>query len=189
MESMPRKAEEFFQRLDEAGIDWVLVGAAAMNHYLPRPRATLDVDVVVRKKHLAKAKRVLDEQCTDVRETEVHFHGTLSPDPSRLEVDVIKSQSHDLFGIALDRKSRLGGVSIVPVEVFLALKYLSIVSVWRSRDDKGQDVLDFMKTYKANRIRVDRARLLDLASRAHAGAKVEFPVFLDAVENDKPITI
>jgi len=183
------KAAEFFERLDEAGIDWVLVGAAAMNHYLPRPRATLDVDVVVRQKDIPKAKLVLNEVCTDVRETEVHFHGVLSPDPSRLETDVIKSQSHELFGIALDRKTRIEAVSIVPVEVLLALKYLAAVSVWRAVEDKRMDVADFTRTFKANRSRIDRTLLIELASRAHATGKVDFPVFLDAVENDKPITI
>jgi len=36
---------------------------------------------------------------------------------------------------------------------------------------------------------VDRALLMALASRAHENAREEFAVFLDAVENDKPITI
>ena len=36
---------------------------------------------------------------------------------------------------------------------------------------------------------VDRALLMALASRAHENAREEFAVFLDAVENDKRITI
>lgn len=46
-----------------------------------------------------------------------------------------------------------------------------------------------MRAFKENARTVDRALLMDLASRAHENAREEFAVFLDAVENDKPITI
>jgi hypothetical protein len=46
-----------------------------------------------------------------------------------------------------------------------------------------------MKVFKENRPRIDRAVLIDLASRAHVNAPKEFPQFLDAVENDRPITV
>ncbi|MBI4600580.1 MAG: nucleotidyl transferase AbiEii/AbiGii toxin family protein, partial [Planctomycetes bacterium] len=189
---LPDKARQFFAGLEAAGVDWVLVGAAAVNHYLKRPRATLDVDVVVREKDLRKAKRVLKAACPDLRETEssplgppegtvVNFHGTLSPDPMRLEADVIKSQSHELFGVALDRKVVAGGVKVATVEVLLALKYLAAVSPWRRPGDKHQDVADFIKAFKDNRDRIDRALLLDLAFRADEGAREDFPRFLDSV--------
>ena len=74
-------------------------------------------------------------------------------------------------------------------EALLALKFLSAISPWRSREDKLQDVPDFVKAFKDNRSSIDRPLLLSLGSRAHASAAEEFARFLDAVENDKPITI
>jgi hypothetical protein len=187
--NLPEKALEFLNRLEEASVDWVLVGAAAVNLYRREPRATLDIDVVVRKKHIGKVRRILKAICTDVRDTEVHLHGTLSPEPMRLDVDVIKSQSHALFEEALGRKVLVEGVKVPILEALLSLKYLSAVSPFRSREDRGQDVIDFMKSYKENRERIDRKLLVDLASRAHERAPKEFPEFLDAVENDRPITV
>jgi hypothetical protein len=62
----------------------------------------------------------------------------LSPAPLRLTIDVIKSQTHPLFGEALDRQVQVGGVRVPRLEALLALKFLSAVSPWRSRGDKHQ---------------------------------------------------
>jgi hypothetical protein len=186
---LPEKVADFLHRLEEEGVDWVLVGAEGINLYRKSPRATVDVDIVVRAKHISKARKVLEATCVAVKDTEVHLKGTLSPPPLELTVDVIKSQSHPLFEEALDRQVRVEGVRAPRLEALLALKFLSAVSPWRSREDKGQDVIDFIKAFKDNQAAIDRALLVSLASRAHENAGEEFPVFLDAVENDKPITV
>lgn len=186
---LPEKVADFLNRLDEQGVDWVLVGAEAVNLYRKRPRATVDIDVVVRAKHVSRARKVLMETCADVEDTEARLTGTLSPPPLELTVDVIKSHSHPLFEEALDRQVRIEGVRVPQLEALLALKYLSAVSPWRSREDKHQDVADFIKAFKDNRSGVDRALLVSLGSRAHASAGEEFAEFLDAVENDRPMTI
>jgi hypothetical protein len=185
----PEKVADLFRRLEEARVDWVLAGAEAINLYRKSPRATVDVDIVVRAKHIPKVRRVLKETCVALEETEVHLKGTLSPAPLELTVDVIKSQSHPLFEEALDRRVQDEAAWVPQLEALLALKYLSAVSPWRSRGDKVQDVADFVKAFKDNQAGIDRALLVNLGSRAHARAAEEFPAFLDAVENDGPITI
>jgi hypothetical protein len=183
------KVQRLFDGLDREGVDWVLVGAQAVNLYIQRPRATIDVDIVVRQKHLRKAKKVLKEACGEVEESEVHFRGKLSPAPALLEVDLINSDSHPLFEMALDRKIPIDGVPVPGIEALLALKYLSAVSPWRKEDDKHQDVTDFIRGFRDNRARIDRVILMDLASRAPRDAGADFEKFLHAVENGLPITI
>jgi Nucleotidyl transferase AbiEii toxin, Type IV TA system len=189
MGTLPPKVLEFLNRLEAEEIEWVLVGAEAINLYLLRPRATVDVDIVVRQKHLRKAKKIVNEAAQEVRDTEVHFHAVLSPDPNRLELDVIKSQSHRLFEAALDHATVIEGVRVPKLEALLALKYRSTVSPWRQVADKHQDVADFIHAFKDNQGRIDRALLVELASRAHERGPVEFPAFLEAVEKDRPLTI
>ena len=186
---LPKKVLDLINRLDEAEVDWVLVGAEAINLYLKSPRATVDVDLVVRKKDLRKAKKILKETCVEVKDSEVHLTGLLSPPPLRLNVDLIKSQSHGLFEEALDRKLDMEGVKAPPVEILLALKYLSASSPSRRRDDKMQDLVDFLRAYRDNRSRIDRALLIDLASRAYRNARKDFEKFLDDVDHDRPITV
>ena len=183
------KVAELLNRLDDEGVDWVLVGAEAINLYRKRPRATVDIGLVVRAKHVRRVRKVLDEMCVAVEDTEVHLKGTLSPPPLELTVDVIESQSHPLFEEALDRQVRIEGVRAPKLEALLALKFLSAVSPGRLREDKLQDVADFIKAFKDNRPAIDRPLLVSLGSRAHANAAEEFAGFLDAVENDRPITI
>ncbi len=183
------KAIDLINRLDDEDIDWVLVGAEAMNLYLKRPRATVDVDIVVRKKDFRKIEKVLREICVDLTETQVHWSGLISRPPMLLELDVIKSTSHVLFEATLDLKTIVDGVKAAPVECVLALKYLSSVSPWRPKGKKHIDIGDFIITFKDNAEQLNRDRLIHLASRAHANAGKEFLVFLDAVENDKPITL
>jgi hypothetical protein len=186
---LPEKVLEIFNRLEEAEVDWVLVGAEAVNLYVARPRATVDVDIVVSQKHLRRVKKLLKETCVAVKDTEVVLRALISPEPNRLSLDAIKSQSHELFDLALKHQVSKGGVRVVRVEALLALKYLSAVSPNRSPEDKRMDASDFGRVYKQNRKRIDHPLLLDLASRAHRGARKEFEAFLDAIAHDRPLTI
>jgi len=186
---LPKIVLDLFRRLDREEIEWVLVGAEGINLYLKRPRATVDVDIVVRKKHLAKARKILKDVGTGLNDAEVRMKATLSGEPNSLEVDVIKSQSHPLFERALDSRVLLDGVPTPSVEALLALKFLSAVSPWRLEEDKHQDVSDFIRCFKDNKDQIDRAALVQLASLAHKNAAKEFPAFLEAVENDRPIAI
>ena len=124
--------------------------------------------------------------CRELKDTEVHFKALLSEDPNRLELNVIKSQSHPLFELALDHRVLVDGVPVPRIEALLALKYFSAVS-GRGEGDKHQDISDFIKAFKDNQPRIDRALLVDLASKAHKNARKEFEVFLAAVEAGRPI--
>lgn len=186
---LPKKVLDLINRFEEADVDWVLVGAEAVNLYRKRPRATVDVDFVVRKKDLRMAKKILKETCSEVKDSEVHLTGLLSKAPVRLTVDVIKSQSHELFTEALDRKLDVEGMKVPPIEVLLALKYFSAVSPWRQRGDKYQDVADFVHAYEDNRAAVNRGLLTDLASRAYKNARKDFEKFLDDVDHDRPVAV
>lgn len=122
---LPAKVLALLNRLEAEGVDWVLAGAEAVNLYIARPRASADVDIIVRAKDVRKVRRILTEECEEIEDTEVHFRALLSRDPNRLELDVIESGSHRLFDSALD----------------------------------------------------------------HATTREEFLVLLDAIENDRPITL
>ena len=186
---LPGKVRDFLGLIEKEGIDWVLVGAEAVNLWHEKPRATVDVDIVVRKKHIARTRRLIEKNYGEVTEDEVRLLGTLSPAPNLLTIDVIKSQVHPLFDEALDRQVRMGPVRTPRLEALLALKFLSAVSPWRPRKDKLQDVSDFMRAFEENAKTIDRQLLVELASLAHENARQEFAAFLDAVETGKPITI
>src|SRR5688572_18256501 len=99
---LPGKVRAFLSLIEKEGIDWVLVGAEAVNLYHKKPRATVDVDIVVRGKHIARMRKLLEKNYGEVTEDEVRLLGTLSPAPNLLTIDVIKSRIHPLFEEALD---------------------------------------------------------------------------------------
>ena len=186
---LPELVLGLLKRIDEARIDWVLVGAGALNLYHGKPRATVDLDMVVRSSHFDSLREILGKACTEVTGEAERLRGTLSPSPMELTVDVLESGIHPLLEEALSRQVRMGLVRVPVLEALLALKFLSATGPWRDRAARFQDVADFMRAFDPNAKTLDRALLVQYASLAHENARQEFAAFLDAVETGKPITI
>lgn len=187
---LPATVRGIFSRFDLEKIHWVLVGAGAINFYSRRPRATQDVDLIVEAAHLSRAASIAQTVMgrgtrRENRGTHVTLHSPVSP----LIVDLIRSDQHALFQTALKEKRRRKGVRIPPLEVILALKYLSAVSPYRHVDDKRQDLVDFARVLRANGERVNKGRLIDLGAQAHERARAEIARLIDDIEHDRPITL
>lgn len=188
--SLPGVVHKVLTRLEKAGIDWVLVGAGAVNFYSPKPRATRDVDILVAERSFPQAVSLAREALgRRVRVDDRGTHVVLSTPRSPLEIDLIRSGQHALFETALKERRKVKGVRIPKIEALLALKYLSAISPYRSLDDKHQDIADFVRTWKFHRDRVDRPHLIDLGGLAHDRGQAELARFIDDIEHDRPIIL
>lgn len=148
------KSSDIEQLLTSNNIPHMIVGAHALGEITSEPRATQDVDVVVR-----------DVDYKKTIETIIDEYPYLKPDGNRIKdqrgnvlVDVL-TDAHPIYKIAMD----MGGRTPDP-EMVLVMKFLSGVSPLRRKDKKLQDKADFFNV--VDKIDVDEERVLDLLKKA-----------------------
>ena len=175
--------------LREAGVRYVIVGAHATNGYTGRPRATIDVDVVVQfPKKAAQAIAAAFPELT-IRDTPVVTRFMKGEDEA---IDLMKPSGSRLWARLLkeSRQVPIGDelVNIPVLEGVLAAKFAAMMSPHRRQADKLIDGGDFIRLVEANeRINLDLlqelgelvfsgggAVVLKLAEDARAGRRLEF---------------
>ncbi len=189
MQNRPIGPADVARVLKAAGVKYVIVGAHAANGYTGRPRATVDVDVIVQfPKKAADAIAAAYPDLT-IQDTPVV---TRFKDKDLEAIDVMKPTASKLWARLLKdaRELNIGGesVSIPVLEGVLAAKFASMVSPMRRLPDKHQDGADFIRVVEAN-VKIDRdllkelgelvydgggAEILKLESDARAGKRLEF---------------
>ena len=181
-----------------AGVtNWVLMGLHGYVGYMPMPRATQDVDIMVPYSQKQKACKAIAKQwpMLEIRELSqvVRFM-----DPNDLDedgkpkpvIDVMLPWSEFqktilLDHIIIDPKS---GNRIPSVEAAIVSKYAAYVSPFRSVDKRDYDSGDMRRIMKANATRIDRASLAELAAQVWEGGSQEIIKFLELALLDKPFS-
>ena len=181
-----------------AGVtNWVLMGLHGYVGYMPMPRATQDVDIMVPYSQKQKACKAIAKQwpMLEIRELSqvVRFM-----DPNDLDedgkpkpvIDVMLPWSEFqktilLDHIIIDPKS---GNRIPSVEAAIVSKYAAVVSPHRAWVDKQQDSIDMRRIMKANATRIDRVSLGDLAAQVWEGGGQEIIKFFDLALLDQPFS-
>lgn len=150
------------QILVDAGVPYVLVGAHAANGYTGRPRATADVDVVVR--FARKAAKAIAKAYPDLAMEETAVAIRFS-EGDQEAIDLLKSSSLRLWGRLLkdNREVRIGRQSIrVPaLEGMLAAKFAAMISPGRRYADRLIDSGDFARMVENNPV-IDLTLLREL---------------------------
>ncbi len=178
-------ARQSVEVLDRLGVRWTLVGAGAYS-VLVEPRATEDFDFVVEADKLASVLDALRARFGKLDTTDVGAAVRVKDPP----LDLIRSSTHALFAVALDRTRVVGGWRVPSPEVFVALKFLAAVSAWRGPDRKAQDVADLIRVYlHYGRARLDMRLIARLAAQVYPGAQRELRELLRRVDAGEPIVI
>ena len=155
--------------LREANVNYVLVGAHATNGYTGRPRATIDVDVVVQfPKKAARAISAAFPQL-QMRDTPVVTRFMNGPDEA---IDLMKPGTSRLWARLL-KETRIvqieqEAVRIPVLEGVLAAKFAAMASPHRRQGDKFIDAGDFIRIIEANS-EIDLKLLYELAELIFSG--------------------
>lgn len=191
--------EEVIQCMNEAGIkNWVLMGLHGYVGYLPMPRATQDVDVMVPYSQKNRAAKAIADWWPMLHQV------TLSQvvrflDPTDLDTDGKPKPMIDLMlpwgkfqetilekYVVVDEKAH----SRYPtVEAALVSKYAALVSPHRSREKKEQDAVDFRRIIRANHQRLDRAVLEELGEQVWDQGGEEILRFIELTLGDQPLPV
>ena len=161
--------EEVIRLLNRAGVKFILMGHHGIGGWLSHARATRDVDVLVQKRHHAKAVRAIHEAYPALTQVDhVVVTRFLDPKDGDPVIDVMKPQ--DLYAEAFKNTVRVGDSHDVPnLELALAAKFAALIS--RNRDDakKHFDAGDFIQLVQRNHAAIDEVRLRQLGKAVCVG--------------------
>jgi hypothetical protein len=191
--------QEVIDVLNAARIkNWVLMGLHGYVGYMPDPRATQDVDIMVPYGSRARAKKAI---ATHWPELIVHELSQVTRFLDPLDVDhegrpkpVIDlmhpfSPFQELIlkeYVIVDRETKH---RLPAIEAALVSKYAAIVSPHREREKKEYDAGDFRRLTRANRDRIRIDHLRRLAGLVWEGGADEIERFIEIAVSDKPFPI
>lgn len=182
MEERIAQVVAIFQRVETR---WALVGAHAIGT-LTQPRATVDFDFVVEESKLRAITKALEETFGDLDLVDLGPAIRLRA----LDVDLIRSATHSLFGEALDHVRLVGEWKIPVPEVLIVLKFLAAVSPWRDPSKRMYDAADLRTLYlTVGKEELDADLIHRLAAQVYPGAEVELEALLGRIERGEPVTI
>ena len=188
--------EEVIDCFNEAKIkNWVLMGLHGYVGYLPMPRATQDVDVMVPYSQKKRAVTAIRKRWPTLSQQElsqvVRFADPQDCDAAGKPKPVIDvmlpwSPFQEFIlkeHVIVDRETN----SRYPtVEAAIVAKYAPLISPHRSWDKKQQDAVDLRRIIKANEKSIDREKLKALGDLVWEQGGEEVLSFIDLALQDQP---
>ena len=198
-QSMDVKPSEVMDCLREAGVkNWCLMGLHGYVGYLPMPRATQDVDVMVPHNQKKKAVKAICSRWPQLEKEEfepvVRFY-----DPGELDMHGKKVPVIDLmlpwgkFQETILRDHVLTDIATgnryPTVEAAIVAKYAALISPSRNLDKKEQDASDLRRIILANHLELDLPAIQSLAGQVWEDGSDEILRFIDCALNEQPFPV
>lgn len=191
--------QEVIDVLNAAGVkSWVLIGLHGYVGYMPSPRATQDVDVMVTYSERNRANKAVAARWSELVVRELS-QVTRFLDPLDLDFEGKPKPVVDLMHpwapfqelilkeyMVVDQETQH---RIPTVEAALTSKYAAMRSTDRDRANREYDAADFRRLVRANRDRIRRDDLHRLAGLVWEGAADEIDRFIEIALSDEPFPI
>jgi hypothetical protein len=185
--------------LRSAGVkDWVLMGLHGYVGYMPNPRATQDVDVMVPYSERKRANKAIATRWPELVIRELS-QVTRFLDPADLDHEGQPKPVIDLMHpwspfqelilkefVIVDEATQH---RLPTVEAALVSKYAAMLSPFRDRDKKEFDAGDFRRLARANGDHIREDDLRRLASLVWEGGADEIGRFIEIAFSDQPFPI
>jgi len=160
--------------LNRARVKFILMGTHGISGWRGEPRATQDVDVLIRKSDHSKAIKAVQKAYPDLVLQELPVVTRfLDPLDQKPVIDLMKPEE-DLYREAFKNPLRVGKTHYVPnLEVALACKYAAMMSQWRDSEKKHLDAADFISMVKARHEQIAFDLLFSLGEMVRKGGGTE----------------
>lgn len=193
------KPQEVVDCLRDAGVrNWVLMGLHGYVGYLPMPRATQDVDVMLPYSQKAKAVKVISKRWPTLEKRELS-QVVRFLDPADVDLDLQAKPVIDIMlpwssfqktilrqHVVVDQQT---GHPIPTIDAAIVAKYAAIISPHRDWGRKQQDAVDMRVLIKANRSNINQENLTSLAAEVWEGGAEEILRFMELALSDKPFPV
>lgn len=188
-DAMQVEPKELIRVLNRSGVKFVLMGQHGISGWLSEPRATRDVDVVVQKRHHAKAVRAIQAAWPELLKKEFPVV-TRFLDPANLEPVIDVMRPNDVYAEAFKNCVRIGKTHDVPnLEFALAAKFAALASRNREQFRKYRDTAELMQMVLRNYADIALDRLRRLGDAVYAGGGQELVRFVEDVKAGKPLRV
>lgn len=135
-------------------VPFMVIGAHAMGSMTEEPRATQDVDIVVRQQDYDEVMNLIIKFAKTLGLRVMATGNRIKDKNGNVLVDILTDR-HRIYKVALQDAMARGGVYPSP-EMFLVMKFLSSHSQLRNPNKKEQDKVDFAKVLANNEINSER---------------------------------
>ncbi len=171
--------EAVIKILNKAKVKFVLMGTHGIGGWRSEPRATQDVDVLVRKSHHRKAVAAVKKAFSDLQVQDLPaVTRFLDPLDGKPVIDLMKPEE-DFYREVFKNPVRVGKTHLIPnLEAALASKYSAMVSPHRSAEKKALDEGDFISMVAQNHEVIDLDILFSLGEMVKANGGVEIQRFV-----------
>jgi hypothetical protein len=197
--AMDIKPQDVIDALNSAGVtNWVLMGLHGYVGYMPDPRATQDVDIMVPYSGRARATKAIAARWPNLVVRELS-QVTRFMDPADRDseghpkpvVDIMHPWSpfQELIlkeYVVVDEQTQH---RLPTLEAALVSKYGAMLSPFRDRDKKEQDAVDFRRLARANQGRIREDDLRRLAGLVWERGADEIGRFIQIALSDEPFPI
>ena len=195
-QAMDVTPQEVIDCLVGAGVkNWVLMGLHGYVGYLPEPRATQDVDVMVPYTQKRRAAKAISDRWPELEKRELS-QVVRFLDPGDLDssgkpkpvVDVMLPWSPFQetilkHHIVVDEQT---GNRLPAIEAAVVSKYAAVISPHRDMEKKDYDAGDLRRLIKTNRTDIDLQILRDLAAQVWEDGAADIERFVERAMNDQP---
>jgi hypothetical protein len=196
MDITPQDVVDVLQSADIK--NWVLMGLHGYLGYMPQPRATQDVDVMVPYTARSRATKAISSRWPNLVIRELS-QVTRFMDPGDLDGQSRPKPVIDLMHpwspfqelilkqyVIVDKSTQH---RLPTLEAALVSKYAAMLSPFRDRDKKEQDAVDFRRLASANRDQIQKDDLRRLAALIWEGGDEEILRFIEIALSDQPFPI
>jgi len=166
--------EAVIKILNKAKVKFVLIGTHGIGGWRSEPRATQDVDVLVRKSHHRKAVAAVKRAFPDLQVQDLPaVTRFVDPLDGKPVIDLMKPED-EFYREVFKDPVRVGKTHLIPnLEAALASKYAAMVSPHRPAEKKHLDAADFVSMVTANYDQIDRDVLFSLGEMVKSGGGTE----------------
>lgn len=179
--------EDVIETLNRASVGFVLMGTHGIGGWRDEPRATQDVDILVRKRDLRKAMRALGERFPELKLQDLPVVARfIDPATKKSVIDVMKFQQA-VFKMVFRNTILVASTYRIPnLEMALVSKFAAMVAPNRSEEKKFIDAGDFISMVKTNKNDLRHARLQKLGEKVYPGGGEEVLKMVDDILAGRP---
>ncbi len=174
--------------LNDAGVRFILMGNYGIGGWRSEPRATEDVDILVRTRDHRKAVRVIQAAFPRLQVVDYPVVTRFLDPPTRTPLIDLMKPNQPLFKVAFRQTILEAEGYLIPnLEFALACKFAAMVSPNRADEKKFLDAADFTSIVKKNLPAIRRPRLRRLGERVYPGGGTEIMELVEDIKAGRRI--